>query len=142
MKVRRCQSNSTSLTTGDWPSLTPADSSLADAFSSWLPIGWNPEGCSLLLLLQRLKDDGRNVDTWDPLKTAQFKLSRGRLVCRSGGATITPSGCCQEMLSYCSWLFGNISKSVRCHSISVGQFCFLVTFFKRIFREIILRGLE
>ena len=44
---------------------------------SWLLIGWflqflasdwlGPEGCSLLLLLQRLKDDVRNVDTWwDP----------------------------------------------------------------------------
>ena len=89
---------------------------LALSDPSWLLIGWRTwshpshwlgPGCSLLLLqgLPASRTKVRNVATWDPpgLVSLRSFRSRGRLVCRSGGATITPSSGCQELLSV-DWL--------------------------------------
>ena len=90
---------------------------LALSDPSWLLIGWRTwshpshwlgPGCSLLLLQGLHQPQGRKSGTWPrgiprAWSHCAVSKSRGRLVCRSGGATITPSSGCQELLSV-DWL--------------------------------------
>ena len=106
VKVKSWQSNSTSLTTGAWPSQTPAGSWLAGEPGLILLIGW-AQG-ALSCYYRGCQPQGRKSGTWPrgiprAWSHCAVSKSRGRLVCRSGGATITPSSGCQELLSV-DWL--------------------------------------
>ena len=86
--------------------------------------------------------------TWPrgiPWKLRSSLSLKGDLSAGLVAPPITPSSlCCQEVLSYCNWLFRVISEDLRCHYISVGKSYFLVTFSQnsRGFRQIFYRGLS